>query len=660
MIHARTFTLGLMAFVACGPVDRGTGLVAPVNACSMSSCDSFVQLAARPVCRADRDTCEAPNSLDFTLVISLPETSIFAPGRTFVTKYSTLELNKCGGAPPIPGCTKLLPLGEIAGVYVAPNREAELVNFNLGGADRSVPVRASFRPAWRFSDTGPLVDVGLLGMDLEPIFAPPATDQGFFPPPVGTAEGAAGSIGFDAALPFGAYEETLMPTPPFDRAFPPWTRIAIVDKGPLLKRDPCDFSNARLGLPQPKADQRCGVPPAAKETLVVAHAVDVTRGGGLILDGWSLFLRDDRTKRRISSLAQLTEQATVNLFTVGQADPDPISGADTIRENVELVLAPPSDGPRLPDLVLQRISNAVPAHARYPLLPPPVTVRGIVAADEDKRVPASIVLEATELTILKSGSDLDPSVKPTDLRFLDELSTTAEGTFERTLPPGKYKAIITPPPESGYAKTIADLEVSAPARAGEFQDGKTLRVKKVALLRGTCRVADGRVLVNAEVEAHASATLLYPQKGQDPTNPNDQDARPRRWPRTAVFAPTGEKGEFALPVDPNSMFDLVIRPAAGTRLPWRIVTEVKSPDAGESVVIDVEVPAPLIVSAVFHDPSDNIPVARALVRALVGRCVGPKETCASPAGRWVALELGRSRTDETGKIDLYLDGRPSH
>jgi hypothetical protein len=611
----------------------------------------------------DGELCHVSATIDdLTLVVTLPESSFFA-GQTFVVKYSDLlktgpSVLKC---PQKANCVKLPPLGQIAGSYaVDANTAVKIVKFSVGSEHvrHSIPVDASYRPAWLFGAGSP-VEAGLLGLDLQPMFAAPTRgDQdGYYPGPGLPTESApalAPSVGFDTPLPDGAYEQTLLPSPPFDRAFPPVISfLTISNTGPLRKLQTTDFTNI--------------VFPDTAPAPIVPNPVAVSRAGPLFVDGvgslegWTLFIRDDRTQRRLSSIATLHEAAKVNVFTVGLFEGGSAGDA-------ELVLAPPAGGPKLPELVTA-VSAAVPPAVSYPLLPPLVTVRGFVLAADGTHVPSEIVVEATKLV----GLDEDGAAK--DLRFVDRFRTTPEGRYERLLPPGTYKAILTPitsslaDPLAANAKTITDLDVTAPQQPDDpllVQDGKTLLIGKTVNLTGHCTATDGRVLADAEVEVHPAAALRYAT--------DFQDRDPLRWPRVRTVR-TNPSGDFSLPVDPQMTYDVVVRPAAGTRFPWRVVPQVTAP---ATAALQIEVAAPLHYSVVLHDPYDN-KAAHALVRAYRGRpppgpanpkvCTNNGDcACADCAGRVcedghcanprVAVEIGRTRTDENGVLELYLDSRP--
>ncbi len=642
------FPLVLALAAACAPVRTDSGGAAARNTCAEGPCGAYKQAGTPPSCTADQGICQAKAKLDLTVVITLPEGGVYAPGETFIAKYA--ELPKARTCKNSPSCVALPGLGEFAGLYSATNDVAQKVKFYLGEGNRSIPTIPMFRRAWTFVDGALPVDVALLGMPLQPLVGVRAdNEQGSFP---GASDNAIPrpSVGFNVLVPAGVYEQTLLPAAQFTAPYPPVITQGAAPTAPQL---PHDFKNAEVGK------LGAGLEP-------VAHPVTVTRGGGLSLDGWTLFLRDQRTKRPISSAPRLSKADVVNVFTVNQTPPnagtDPAS-LQTVRSGVELVLAPPAgESPRLPELVLPSPTNSVSRSAKYPLLPFQAIVEGALVADDGSRVPGDVVVVSQSITMLES------EVSPADLSFVDEFATASDGTFSRSLPPGTYTAIVTPSAQSGLARTIVDLEVTTPSSPGQRQGGKVLRVDRTELWRGTVRAADGRPLAGAEVEAHPSTLLPYGA---------DVPARdPRRWPRTVRTRTIGG-GEFVLVLDPGGVFDVVVRPASGTSFPWVVQQQVTSP----SHDLAFEVPAPYIISAQLQDPT-GLPASQALIQAFIGvpstvpvtTCTFDNDaahlakplSCPATAPRCVnghcvavvALEIGRARADDQGRFTLFLDGRP--
>jgi hypothetical protein len=614
---------------ACGPVDDGPTSRAPINACVDESACARYDQKPQPVCQQAAGFCALPGGAiaDLTFVVSVPDGEHKVSGNTFLVTYADLTF-PTPRDPKCPRCLRLRlpPLGQAAGTYSVNQTAAQKVKFGVGSEENnhSLPVRATFRPAWFFGD-GARIDAALLGMDLQPVFAVPLQPPELaaqFPGP-GYADPDTGALppsqAFEFTMPHGTYEETLEPLPPFDQAFPP--HVAIIDFEAPEIRSQTDFTNILFGLPSS--------PP------ISTHDIAVSRAGGLSLEGWTLFLRDDLTRRPVSSTARLHEGGRVQINTTLQTLP-----AGPGKTDVSLVLSPPADS-RLPELAHLLVDPVVPNASHYPLLPLTVTVQGFVAGADGTPVRADIVLESTALDVM------DEDGTGRDLRFVDEFQTRGDATYERVLSPGKYKAIITPlppgvpdDPAAGYAKTMVDFTISAPQSPSDrFQAGRKLEVVKSVNLSGLCMTTDGRIVPDAEVEAHAAAGLRYAASGAD--------RDPLRWPES-VRVRTNPFGRFSLPVSPGMTYDIVVRPAAGSHFPWVVVPQVVAPPSAD---LQIPIGAPIEISVILQDV-DAHPLNRALVRAFKG------QASTVPNAPKVVVEIGRARTDENGLVELYLDERP--
>ena len=608
-VRARAATFVLAVLLACGPVDDPPQSPAPINSCTDNPCGAYKQPT---VTCTTGNFCQAQSALDPVLLVSIPASSQASPGQTFASTYKSLlalKLQLRGRCT----STLCLPLfGESTGSYqVKPSAANDVVHFYLGKDpfNFSIPVHVTVRPLWRFdtatSATG--VDATMVGLPLLPRFAKVTFGEQAGAP--GPGDPPTANIGYAAPLPAGAYERTMLPDPPFDRAFPPL--IEPVAANAFNSGQARVFSNAILGTDLVPVD---------------AHEVTVTRSGGN-LAGWTMYLRDIVSGRRISTLLTLEASGgTVSLFTANQGGP---ANAE-IRDGAELVVAPPeleAGNILLPEYTLAAVANSVPKKASYPALPPQVFVKGFVGDVNSARVGAQIIFQSTE--ILPRGDDSSKR----DLHLSTKVVTDAQGNYSVSLPPGKYKAIITPAIDSGFAKTIADLSLT---EGPQTQDGKKLTVSKPPLLKGVCKLTDGRPVADAEVEAHASSSLLVAL----PLTERDR----ARWPRT-VITRTSVQGEFVLPVDPGT-YDVVVRPAPGTRFPWLVRPQVVV--ASGSAPLDpllLEVPVPRHLPITLNDYGDN-PIVNGLVRVYVGHAT---------SGGSVALEIARVRTGPGGEFDLYVD-----
>jgi hypothetical protein len=162
--------------------------------------------------------------------------------------------------------------------------------------------------------------------------------------------------------------------------------------------------------------------------------------------------------------------------------------------------------------------------------------------------------------------------------------------------------------------------------------GKDLVAAAPARIQGVVKVADGRPLVGAIVEAHAAAMLAG-------------TIDPRRWPRTFTTSPDAA-GSFLLAVDPGT-YDVVVRPAEGTGFPW--VASASHPVApGASLVLSpIAVPAPVSVDLVLYD-QNNSAVAGALVRAFA------PPASAAAGGLSAQVQLGAWLTDASGHVTMFV------
>jgi hypothetical protein len=602
--------LFLAGVFACSPVNDPPQSRAPTNTCPTNDCTAYKQTG---VSCTIGNFCEAPSTIDPLLVVSIPESSEVAPGQTFANTYKSLLQLKLLSRGRCSATLCLPPYGESSGTYQVEPLVAKLVNFYVGpcGAsgcfNYSIPTHVTLRPLWSFAPTDPrsFIDAPLAGVPLFPTFARVTFDEQAGRP--GPGDPMAPNIGYDVALPSGPYERTMLPDPPFDQAYPPVTDVL---QPTLFNPEQARvFTNVLLG---------------GAAGPVAPHELTVTREGGT-LEGWSVYLRDIVTERRISSRPILPEiGGKIVLFTVNQFGPS----NEDIRDGVELVVSPPAALSFVPELRSSLVSNKV-LDASYPALPTPVVVRGFVESTDRVRTPARIVFESTEVQPLRDASSRD-------LHFSTETVTTATGEYVVVIPPGKYKVIITPPSPSGLAKTLLDVVIGD---TPQDQQGRSLQVLGSALLRGTCTLSDGRPLADAEVEAHAASALYLA---------TPLTARNRaRWPRTVVTR-TNDAGAFALPVDPGT-YDVVVRPAENTRFPWLVTPDVvvaaRTATEPDPAPRELRVPVGRHLPITLHDASD-LPIVHGLVRAFVGHQV--------PGGT-VGIEVGRVRTGSSGELELFLD-----
>jgi hypothetical protein len=631
--------LAFAAALSCGPVADPPPSPAPVNVCQgQSDCDSYKLFPGvcpeGQVCVNCEDSiCKLTVSFDFVMVIAMPDSAFAGAGATYAAPFSALRTHRCVDRS-LPLCIRLPPIGQASGAYLA-NAAAAAPPFGRSlHADgvAAIPIHATLRPVWAFDTNPPMVDALAQNLPLLPLFAEVDPVESRRRAGGGVVVGpgnAATTVGYRAFVAPGNYERTMMPDPPFDDAFPPWiTDITI-------------GSYTAIGPSPPLADDL--EPPLGEQPLDPLHKVHVTRSGGKVLDGFTAFLRDSTTLRRISTIKVLSGSATdATLWTLGQTKTDTLVG-ESIRDGVDLVIHPP-DGLTVPEFALDTTSagNIVPGNAEYPALPAPVTVSGVVEGGPDRKpTPANLFFQSTQIDAPT------PDQTNPDLHFATRVSTDANGKYQVVLPPGKYDVVVVPPlaPDTPYAKTTAsDYEV---ALSPASQQGRSIQLDALGVVNGACLVSDGRALAEAEVDATPSVSLR--------TSLDLKERDEARWPRRNHVL-TNAIGAFSLPLDPGK-YDITVRPADGTRLPWVIAREktvvaAPPPLTPPPLTLDtVEVPPPIPVIYTLHD-ANEFPVVGALVHAYKLPPLDPKQQ------GFAALEIGRAVTDASGHFEMFLAGQP--
>jgi hypothetical protein len=187
---------------------------------------------------------------------------------------------------------------------------------------------------------------------------------------------------------------------------------------------------------------------------------------------------------------------------------------------------------------------------------------------------------------------------------------------------------------------VSDYEV---ALSPESQQGRSIKVGALGLVTGTCLVSDGRALADAEVDATPSVSL------RTSTSLDLKEREQVRWPRRNHVL-TNASGTFSLPLDPGT-YDITVRPADGTHLPWVIARE-KTVVESTPLTLTVEVPPPISYSWTLHDAAADYPVVGALVHAYA--LPHPD----SNQQGFAALEIGRAVTDTSGHFEMFLAGQP--
>ena len=341
------------------------------------------------------------------------------------------------------------------------------------------------------------------------------------------------------------------------------------------------------------------------------------------LDGWRIWLSDSANGQRISTLHTLAgTESEVRLHTSGQSASPP---STALRDNVDVVVAPPADWVAVPRLVSTLIGGIGLRPLNVPSVPPPTRVTGLVAvrtpgAPSAAGVPSRVAFRSSAL--LQESGDSSQL-----LQYATELTTDGSGLFATVLPPGSYDLTVEPDPATGRGKTTERVEISASPL--DPRAGVAINVEPPARtsVTGRAMLSDGRVLADAEVIASASP---------EPPSPR------RLRPRPAVTR-TGRDGSFSLSLDQGS-YQVTVVPQEGSGLP-RVVSLATI--SGEAVTIpDVEVPAPVKLAFRLANPSAFLPVASAVVRVFADM----------PSG--AVIEVGRAVSNAEGQVEILLAREP--
>jgi hypothetical protein len=631
----RTVLVALLTFGlggACGPVAPAPPPPEPVNACPPDSCVAYQQPTGLPAATCNTNgQCAAsdiPSDFDFTMIVSIPEAPFTAdPGVTiaipqFLSTYILQSGNQCQ-VPSCPGCPcAVIPSSvQAQGSFVA----SGTLQVCLGRDPKppSLPVEVQFWPFWSAGAKSTVqVAAESIGLPLLPR-AGRALASGLVSPGPG---GSSGTEWFALVSPNVNYEQDLIP---LDTAYPP----QILPPGPI---------SSTFQLPQagfgPDSDECPPTLPVVPAPPLVT-TFPVTRGNGS-LAGFSVYLRSVATSRRVSSLSTLLDatSASVTLLTTGGEWP-PALGA------LDLVIAPPADTP-IPTYADPIQTSQLTATA-YPALPTPMTVTGTVFDAEQHPIDADLVINSTTPQGDTGGiyACSDPScpinsIISGNVERVLSYSTTAHataGSYSVVLPPGAYSVFIVPGAGVVAGATSVPLVVQ-PAIPGytPIAAGKSLYATEPGTIRGVAQLSDGRALVDAIVEAHASTSLA----AMNPPVPQ------QLWPRT-MTAVTDVNGAFSMSVDPG-IYDVVVRPLDGTGFPWMTAAS-QSVGAGTALSLTpFVVPAPIFIDMTLED--QGRPLVGAIVRTFTA-APGPLPDSGAPPPQ---VELGSWLTDANGHFSMFV------
>jgi hypothetical protein len=323
-----------------------------------------------------------------------------------------------------------------------------------------------------------------------------------------------------------------------------------------------------------------------------------------------VWLADETTGMRISSLRTLKgTEDVVRLDTVGQG-----TGSGSIRDDVDVVVAPPDGSIAMPRLQSLLIGGAGLGALEYKSLPVPATLTGVVA----------VSIEAGHIGIQSRLSFSSTRIQTIDdeqlatMRYETTVSTDDSGHFATVLPPGTYQVTIEPAEGTGFGKVRKSIDIPG-TTAVELEPPRRTNVHGRALL------SDGRPLSQADIVASPSASNVLPPR--------------------AASTRTAEDGSFQLEVDQGT-YEVRVVPAAGTGFPRYVaIQDVSSPDVDLG---NLTVPAPMRLAFTIKDPSTNSnPIVRAVVRIFT-----------QPTEGAPAIELGMTTTDLDGYCEILLAEEP--
>lgn len=607
---ARSFGVTLVALVvgasSCEPVEARPPSNAPRNTCP---CDRYDPGSTNPARCSIADRCEIITAggrpeYPFWIVVHVPESSIFAPGSTYVL-YSDAQGNPAFNPPAAqpgvlvrcrpPLCLPLAALASVSGAYRVTSEASDYVGYPLA-ASASIPVKVVYEP---------------IGNEQQPAFPRLPLDVLFAASSQLDKEGRAL---FSRPLPAGRYRRVFYPQPPFDEFFPP--RVDVKDLVADIGRDEIILGG------DAKLDDAGGITRIAK----------VKREAGL--DGWRVWLADRASQRRISVVRRLRgAEAEVELFTTGAStEQGGLTSPYAGRDDVEAIVAPPETWTAVPRYVTPLFGGAGLQSLDLPATPPPVAVAGVVAQPtESPEDPlfgyaALVSFESQQITTDTGGSTL--------LRYSTSVSTDDRGRFATVLPPGTYVATIAPAEGTGYAVRKEVVLVDRALTALTFQPAPR------TLVRGRAVLTDGRALSDAEVVAV-------------PNVPSRAVVRPLASAPRPGRARTGDDGSFAFELDPGPYVMSVI-PRSGTGFP-RVVVRAEVPGSGvapSTELPELRVPAPRRLAFTLRDPS---PTGNAIANAVVRVFASPQVVGTELPD---PVEIGSAMTDGDGAVEILLAGEP--
>jgi hypothetical protein len=559
MSRRAAVALAVLSFaIACSPIVAEPLSEAPANVgcLDVHGCDLYAVQASATKAQCHDGRCDFGRpEFNYTVVVNVPDSSYFAPGRTFVLTQKDLNAQPgaassvtTGCKPPL--CVPLPDLVSAKGKYRVTSAVATAVGLPLPELT-SIPVRVTFVPLLGTTQ----VEAARVGIPADPWMVDSTRlIQETLPP----------EVLYSDSISAGRHLRVASPEPPFDEFFPPV--ISTVTAQPLtVLNDDVVLGSMQTPLDDPTGDQR-------KAT--------VSRAEGL--DGWHVWLIDSVTGRRISSRRTLAgKNIVVRLDTIGQSQ----ATSTALREDVDVVVAPPDEWLGVPRLQSPIINGQGLEALDVPPVPAPASVSGVVASGEApilSGIPSRLLFTSTRLTRLDGTPD--PLLK-----YATSVSTDETGHFATVLPPGLYDVTIEPAEGFGFSKVKDTFDTSDKL-------GKTYRPPPRTLAVGRVMLTDGRPLAEADIFA------IPADKPVVGTAVKPRPARTR----------TDRAGSFSFEVD-QGQYIFSVEPQAGTGFPR--VVQLTSIATGTADLGEIRVGPPTRLAFQLKDPSQNRnPIVRAIVR----------------------------------------------
>jgi hypothetical protein len=570
------------------------------NRCPTHACDAYQGYAAR--CD-ELGVCILDEGLTYFLSVSVPLSSSFAPGLTYGFPPGTLLPNTIQVRPCL-GCLRLPYPQVIYGELNATAGVSDAVGQPLGSQpSTTLPASGTLRPLFPIGERS--VDARTLGLPFDLALSTPVPDDRPSAAPLGPF-GTPKPL-FRFLVPPARYELDVRPVETLAERYPPVAQSFTVSEQDRTATGLSAYVArvAEDNLERPVAEVR-------------AEARDLT--------GFSAYVRLSGAQTRVSSRVRLAGRESRIALAMVRGERQLLTAGRT-----EFVIEPPEDVIAVPRLEVPILSGAE-LRQTYPELPPPVAITGGVVEDTPlggapRAVPGRVDFISTQIsTVLAYPA-------PQLLKYRTSVETDVLGRFVTVLPPGTYRAIVTPG-QSAFAARFRRTEQTVEVRGGVV----SLRAKERVFLTGCARLADGRDAADMEVAFTPSPKLRV------------ENVVEAAWPRAARVR-TNLRGVFTAELDAGE-YQWTLRPDDSASLPW-VTSELRtcdSPRAGCTSELAIEVPPPIPVVFRVVTPGQlgglNPPISDALLRAFGPVGEGGTDTH--------FLELGSARTDATGRATLFL------